>query len=130
MSEESELDLENKAHMLEQEVNPSKVKTDLNENLESNKIYKAVVFINKEEGKVVDEHTGNQNLTINELESVTNCKAGIETDFDNKLTETIAYQQKIIEQNNERIKNVEEKCTYLEQQRKELISQLEQVTVF
>lgn len=130
MSEESELDLENKAHMLEQEVNPSKVKTDLNENLESNKIYKAVVFINKEEGKVVDEHTGNQNLTINELESVTNCKAAIETDFDNKLTETIAYQQKIIEQNNERIKNVEEKCTYLEQQRKEFISQLEQVTVF
>lgn len=125
-----ELDSENKAHMLEQEVNLPEVKTDLNENLEPNKIYKAVVFINKEKNKLVDENINNQELTVNELESVTDGKTEVETDFDNKLTETIAYQQKIIGQNNDKIKNIEEKCTYLEQQRKELILQLEQVTVF
>lgn len=129
MSEKLELNSENKAHMLEQEVVlPKEVKIDLNENLEPNKIYKAVVYINKEKSKEENENSSNQDLMVEELES-TSRETEVETDFDNKLTETIAYQQTVIEQNTDKIKSLEEKCTHLEQQRKELISQLEQVTV-
>ncbi|XP_018561678.1 coiled-coil domain-containing protein 186 [Anoplophora glabripennis] len=123
MSEKLDLNCENETHMLE--VNIPEVKTDHNENLEHNKIYKAVVFINQGTDKLVEDENGsNQDLTVDVLESTGRTK--VETDFDNKLTETIAYQQKIIEQNTDKIKGFEEKCTYLEQQRKELISQLEQ----
>lgn len=46
---------------------------------------------------------------------------------DNKLSETITYQQKILEQNSETIKNIEEKLAYVELMKQELTAKLEQV---
>lgn len=46
---------------------------------------------------------------------------------DKRLTETIAYQQKILEQNVEKIKNFEIKLDQLEQLKQELSAKLEQV---
>lgn len=48
---------------------------------------------------------------------------------DHRFSETITYQQKIIEQNAEIVKNLEEKYTHSEQTRQQLLSRLEQVKI-
>lgn len=48
---------------------------------------------------------------------------------DHRFSETITYQQKIIEQNAEVIRNLEEKCTFSEQTKQEVLSRLEQVRI-
>lgn len=49
---------------------------------------------------------------------------------DKKLSETITYQQRIIEQNAETIKSLEEKLNHLETTKQEISAKLEQVRVF
>ncbi|KAJ8961976.1 hypothetical protein NQ314_005757 [Rhamnusium bicolor] len=115
MSDNLEVVCEKVCHMLDEVGLTERVKTDLNENVEPNKISCDVVVISNENSNIVE----NENITNsdceanssveNELDNIPDCKTDDKTDCDNKLTETIAYQQKIIEQNAESLRYLEEK---------------------
>ncbi|KAJ8942988.1 hypothetical protein NQ318_001712 [Aromia moschata] len=134
MSDNFEENSEKVSHMSDVVISPlEEDNTSSIENEVSDKICNEVSVNNTNENKSIVEDNyrtdsdskessplGNSNL-----DSGPECESEVETDFEIKLSETIAYQQKIIEQNADIIKNFEEKCTNLDQQCKELNSKLE-----
>lgn len=142
MTTKSEIDLIESKHMLEDKCEKMKEVQNISQNsqevenhfqLSSSEDSNESISMNENismDGDIKEQQNKLDYVSENldsALDSESNESDTTTSTTENRLTETITYQQKIIEQNAERIKSYEEKLTNLESMNLELATKLEQV---
>lgn len=110
MTTQSEFDVVEPIHMLE----GNKTEESLNVQLNLQELENTYQYVSENLDSALDSESNESDTTTSTT--------------DKRLSETITYQQKIIEHNAETIKGFEEKVNYLEQIKQELSAKLEQVS--